>query len=98
MDTQSERIIEAARDILKAHGYFVDNLWHIQDINFLCEQNKFETLSQEEAMTVFDIANAQFDGEFGICWPQLEKALTTYMQQRDTVRGLCSAGENTQKS
>lgn len=89
MDIQSERLISAARDVLKASGYFVDNLWHVNDINFLCEQQGLPRLSVEEAQSVFDIANAQFDGEFGINWPQLEKALATYVERKETMRQMC---------
>lgn len=78
MDVQSERIIAAARAVLKAYGYFVDNLWHADDINFLCEEAGLRRLSLEEAMEVFDLANAQFDGEVGLSWPQLQKALQHY--------------------
>jgi hypothetical protein len=86
MDTQSTRIISAARDVLKTYGYFVDNLWHTDDINFLCDQSSCPRLSLEEAMTVFDIANEQFDGEYGISWPQLEKALQAYMQRKESLQ------------
>lgn len=82
VDIQSERIIGAARDLLKAYGYFVDNLWHVDDIYFLCEQGGYERISQEEAMSVFDRANAQFDGEYGINWPQLERALASLKQEQ----------------
>ncbi len=76
---QSERIIAAAREILKAHGYFVDNLWHVNDVNFLCQQAGLPVLSQKEALAVFDLANSQFDGEYGMSWPCLEKALHNYL-------------------
>lgn len=89
MDIQSARIVAAARDVLRASGYFVDNLWHADDVNFLCSQLGYPSLSSEETQAVFEIANAQFDGEFGICWPRLEKALQTYMQQREMLEGLC---------
>ncbi len=86
MDTQSTRIISAARDVLKTYGYFVDNLWHADDINFLCEQNGYPKLGAEEAMAVFEIANEQFDGEYGISWPQLEKALQTWLQRQEMLK------------
>lgn len=81
MNIQSTRFVDAARAILKASGYFVDNLWHVNDIHFLCQQRGLPSLPYEEAMKVFDIANTQFDGEYGISWPQLEQALQTYLEQ-----------------
>lgn len=89
MTIQSISIVDAARDVLREHGYFVDNLWHMEDINFLCEQSGLGRLTLSEAMAVFDIANAQFDGEDGISWPQLEKALETYFQRRKLIHLLC---------
>lgn len=83
MDSQSLRVVSAARELLKSHGYFVDNLWHANDIHFLCDQLQYPRLPMEAAMEVFDIANAQFDGEYGICWPQLEKALKVYIESKD---------------
>lgn len=94
MEKQSTRIISAAREILKSYGYFVDNLWHINDIGFLCEQRGLPRLPPEEAYTVFDIANAQFDGEHGINWPQLEQALTLYLEQRQALSELCLPDRN----
>ncbi|MBV8938919.1 MAG: hypothetical protein JO089_03665 [Alphaproteobacteria bacterium] len=85
MDKKSSRIVDAAREILKTCGYFVDNLWHINDIQFLCEQSGFRRLTAEEAMTVFEIANVNFDGEYGICWPQLEVALRQYMADQESA-------------
>jgi hypothetical protein len=83
MPNSSTQLITAARDVLKAHGYFVDNLWHVNDVHFLCRQHDYPPLSLEDAMKVFDLANEQFDGEYGICWPQLEKALHGFMQRQE---------------
>lgn len=89
MSNQLERFIDAARLVLKEQGYFVDNLWHVNDIIFLCEQLGVSAVTREEAMTVFDIANTQFDGEFGLNWPQLERALLRYLQEQQSVKKLC---------
>ena len=83
------KIVEAARDLLKANGYFVDNLWHVQDVRFICEQYYLPELTDEEAMGVFTIANEQFDGESGISWPQLEKAIFVFMKRKALLRGMC---------
>ena len=79
---ESIRLVELSRDILKLQGYFVDNLWHIDDIHFLCEEKNYAILSDSEAMQVFQIAAQGFDGEFGFGWSQLEKALEKYMVQK----------------
>ena len=89
MDRQSSKIIEATRELLKSYGYFVDNLWHVDDVHFISEQQQLPKLSDEEAMQVFAIANEQFDGETGISWPQLEKALYIYLQTKDALSILC---------
>ncbi len=76
------KIIEFARELLKSHGYFVDNLWHIDDIHFICEQNNLPNLTNKEAMEVFIIANEQFEGQTGLCWPQLENAVNSYFRRK----------------
>lgn len=83
------KIVEAARDVLKASGYFVDNLWHVQDVHFICEQFHLPELTDQEAMEVFRIANDQFDGEAGLSWPQLEKALFVYLKRKAVLKGMC---------
>jgi len=86
MDT---KMVEAARELLKKSGYFVDNLWHVEDVHFICEQCNLSRISNEEAMEVFTIAHEQFDGENGLSWPQLEKALNTYLLRKALLEGLC---------
>ncbi|MCE2926230.1 MAG: hypothetical protein LW823_01090 [Rickettsiales bacterium] len=83
------KIVEAARGLLKANGYYVDKLWHVQDVRFICEQYHLPELTDEEAMEVFVIAGDQFDGEAGLSWPQLEKALFTFMRRKATIQQLC---------
>lgn len=83
------KIVEAARDLLKAHGYFVENMWHVQDVHFICEQYHLPEITDDEAMEVFKIANEQFDGEAGLSWPQLEKALFVYMKRKALLNGMC---------
>jgi hypothetical protein len=63
----------------------------VQDIHFICQQNDFPKITDEEAMEIFKIAHEQFDGEHGISWPQLEKALNTYMLRKALLEGLCKA-------
>ena len=83
------KMIEAARELLKANGYFVENLWHVRDVHFICEQYNIPDVTDEEAMEVFNIANEQFDGEAGLSWPQLEKALFTFLHRKAILNGLC---------
>jgi len=80
------KIVEAARKVLRSHGYFVDNLWHTDDVRLICEQQLLPQLTDAEAMEVFAIANQQFDGETGISWPQLEKAVQLYHQRYRPLR------------
>ncbi len=85
------KIIEVAKELLQSQGFFVDTLWHINDIHILCEQNDIERLSDAEAVEVFAVAKEQFDGEHGMSWPQLEKALYTYLQRKAVLLALCES-------
>lgn len=87
------RLVDAAKELLKSSGYFVDNLWHADDVRLLCEQQGMERLSDMEAMEVFTIANDQFDGETGISWPQLERALSVFVQRKELMQELCDTVE-----
>ena len=82
------KVMEAARELLKVGGYFVDNLWHVDDVHFICEQLQLPSISHEEAMEVFVIANTQFDGETGISWPELEKALHVYLERKRVLNSM----------
>lgn len=94
MDLSTTKIIEAARQLLKEYGYFMDELWHVDDVNFICEQRELKKLTKEEAMKVFEVAKEQFDGEYGISWPQLEKALYIYLQREDVLKRSEANGRN----
>lgn len=89
--TNATKMVEAARELLRNSGYFVENLWHVEDVHFICEQNDLPKVTNEEAMNVFKIAQEQFDGESGLSWPQLEKALNTYLLRKALLEGLCKA-------
>lgn len=91
MTTSQMKMIEAARELLRNSGYFVENLWHVEDVHFISEQHDLPKISDEEAMEVFKIAHQQFDGENGLSWPQLEKALNTYLLRKALLEGLCRA-------
>ncbi len=89
MNKKDIKTVEIAKELLRAHGYFVDNLWHIDDIHFICEQKNLPALSNIEAMEVFIIANEQFEGETGLCWPQLEKAVNCYLHRKKLIEDKC---------
>lgn len=76
------KIVDAARELLKAFGYFVDNLWHVRDVHFICEQNNILPLTDHEAMNVLEIANSQLEGEEGLSWPRLEKAVHVFLNRK----------------
>ena len=82
MEQPADAIIDATRALLKSFGYFVDNLCHVRDVHFICEQQGLPKISDAEAMEVFTIATEQFDGETGISWPQLEAALGIFLQKK----------------
>lgn len=86
MNKKDVKTIEIAKELLRAHGYFVDNLWHVDDIHFICEQKGIAVLSNSEAMEVFIIANEQFEGETGLGWPQLENALNCYVRRKSLLQ------------
>ena len=89
--TNATRMVEAARELLRNSGYCVENLWHVEDVHFICEQNDLSKITDSEAMDVFKVAHDQFDGENGLSWPQLEKALNTYLLRKALLEGLCKA-------
>lgn len=89
MEQPTDAIITATRALLKSFGYFVDNLWHVSDVHFICEQQGLPKISDEEAMGVFTIAGDQFDGETGISWPQLEAALRIYLKRKTLLAEPC---------
>lgn len=91
MSTNQTKMIEAARDLLRNSGFFVENLWHVEDVHFICEQNDLPRIADHEAMDVFRIAHEQFDGDVGLSWPQLEKALNTYLLRKALLEGLCKS-------
>ncbi len=94
MSKKYVEIIDTSRELLKSFGYFVDNLWHVDDIHFICEQKKLPHLTDKQAMEVFMMANRQFDGENGLGWPQLENALNIYMQRKTLLCDTMAENDN----
>lgn len=88
MNSHTTKIVVAAKGLLKACGYFVDNLWHVDDVHFICEQMEIPAINDDEAMEVFVIANQQFEGETGISWPKLEEALKQFLARKHAINAL----------
>ena len=44
--------VEKAKEVLRANGYYVDNLWHIHDVYNVAEGN----IKKDQAMKVLDMA------------------------------------------
>ena len=86
MNFQPTKIVEVAKQFLTSYGYFVDNLWHVDDVHFICKQLELPTIDNDEAMEVFTIANQQFDGEAGISWPKLEEALKFFLRHKRRLK------------
>ncbi len=86
LDNEPDALISAATDMarafLKSQGYFVDILWHRNDIHTLCEQEGWPPLSERECDEVFKRCAADFDGENGLTWPMLIKAITAVTDRR----------------
>ena len=79
------KFIESAKDILTSYGYFMEHLWHVDDIHFLCVQRGWPTLNHEEAMSVFVIFSELYDGELGMTWAKLEQAVQVYLAQSGRI-------------
>lgn len=79
MYAEMVKLVEMAREILRSEGYFVDNLWHVDDVHLICDDKGYPKLSNEEAMEILKTANENFEGEFGVNWPQLERAVASYI-------------------
>ena len=62
LTTEEQKIrIDNAKAVLKAAGYFVDNLWHVEDVqnNYVC--------TREEAQYVLNFALTN-EGTFSQVW------------------------------
>lgn len=54
--------IEKAREVLREAGYYVDNLWHIDDVRTL-----FENVTDEQAQEILD-KSFQNEATFDQIW------------------------------
>ena len=62
-----EKEIEKAREVLREAGYYVDNLWHIDDVRTL-----FENVTDEEAQEILD-KSFQNEATFDQIWFAIEQ-------------------------
>lgn len=85
-----KKLVESALELLRSAGYYVDKLWHADDVHFICEQLGIERLDDGQVQQVFEILSESFDGETGISWPQLEQAIQLFMQRQRALRAMCS--------
>jgi len=85
MYLHSTKIITTAMGLLRQFGYFVDQLWHVNDVHLICEQKNLPKISDAEAMEVFAIMGDNFDGDSGISWSALDKALHTYIERKKLI-------------
>ncbi len=88
MERNAADVVDAAKKLLKSYGYCVSHLWHVSDVHCLCEQNNLPPISDADAMDVLMLTSKQFDGETGISWPQLERALRLFMRHREVFENL----------
>ena len=55
---------EQAKEVLRAKGYFVDNLWHVDDVKL-----RWNCTDDEVAQDVLNRPNfLTFIFLFGVCW------------------------------
>lgn len=85
MENINLRFVETAKQVLQDYGYFIQHLWHIDDVHFLCEQKNWPTLTHEEAKSVFLIFSELYDGELGMTWNKLEQATQVYLAQSGRI-------------
>jgi len=76
---------ESAKNVLISYGYFMEHLWHVDDVHFLCEQRGWPELNREEAKSIFIIFSELYDGELGMTWAKLEQATQVYLAQSGRI-------------
>lgn len=62
------KAIDHARQVLKENGYYVDNLWHIDDVQIKAE------CSDDEAYDILDNA-LQNEATYSQIWMSIESAI-----------------------
>ena len=64
--------------ILEYQGYFTAELWSGKDIALLCEQEGFPLPSNRQCQEIFARLQHNYDGDMGISWPVLRRAVHEY--------------------
>ena len=75
MEKEMEKEIEKAREVLREAGYYVDNLWHIDDVRTL-----FENVTDEQAQEILD-ASFQNEATFDQIWMAIECAIDINLER-----------------
>lgn len=78
MNNPTHQLIDSAIKILNAYGYCTEKLWHLRDVQFICEEYGLPDPTHHDAMAIFHMLSADFSGEKGITWRTLEKAVIAY--------------------
>lgn len=93
-EKQIQDFISSAREVLRTQGYFVQKLWHVDDVHLLCEQRGWPQLTHEDGLSVFAIFNELFDGGEGLTWERLEQATQIYLAQQGHLKQILENEED----
>lgn len=77
----SKRKEQEAMDYLRKQGYFVQNLWQVDDVHSICKQENYPKLSDKEIIEFFDFVGNKFDPEIGITWMILRDYLEMFVNE-----------------
>lgn len=72
---------ESSRAYLRNKGYFVQNLWHIDDVKEICKQNYLPILTDKQAIEFFDYVGDDFNAEVGVSWETLYVYLEQFVER-----------------
>lgn len=77
--------IGEAKKLLEDNGYLTMGMFHIRDIQGICEQhdNILPELNNEQAKEVLDIVGNKHDASIGINWEVLEHWIEEYVRDND---------------
>lgn len=67
--------VDEARNLLKQKGFFTENLWCVDDVQHYAEEHFNLTLSNEQAMQVFEHIGNTHDAEIGVNWEVIYEAI-----------------------
>ena len=78
--------IEKAKEVLRDAGYFIENLWHKNDIDDICIQNDISELSHKEIKEFWEYYNKNFNAEIGMNLESLEVSLIEFIELNHTPK------------